>query len=244
MPKTPDFLEVSGATVEQANEWVQTMMALPASTNPLNDDDGTYAPLGEVGDTHHLAGSFNDDVREFEVELGDTLIAPLVNVWTDRWTNDLSNLRDDVLNFLDIIDVKKLFLTIDLNSNGKLDYKQKFNVSNVDVYPELDVHGNGKEAAEFLVYPEAEDKFVFAFDEDDPFNTDFGVDPDPASCPDVELEDNETCSFTSGYYAQIQGLPEGTHSISFGGTVVGFGDPIEVSVTDIITVVPETDVMM
>ena len=40
--------------------------------------------------------------------------------------------------------------------------------------------------------------------------------------------------YTSGYYAQINGLPKGEHEIAFGGTA--FGGDAEISVTAIITV--------
>ena len=63
----------------------ETMAAIPANQNPILDETGEYAELGDVGDVHYLAGNFGGETtREFNVEAGDTLVVPMLNVWSDE----------------------------------------------------------------------------------------------------------------------------------------------------------------
>ena len=73
--------------------------------------------------------------------------------------------------------------------------------------------------------PKEDDKFEFEFPEDGIFG-----DPFPP-------EGGTSESYTTGYYAQIQDLPLGTHRIEFGGSILDGG--IEIAVTDIVTVVED-----
>jgi hypothetical protein len=211
----------------QAIEWVQTITAIPGDVNPLNDTTGEFARLADVGDTLYLAGSFADDVRKFDVDFGDKLVVPLVNTWSDEFTATLPDLREDVLNFTESLDITEVFLRVDVGNDGHYEFDKTFDISEVTYFPEIDFPCETEKAREFFVEPEPGDKFVFEF----PDNITLGDDFPP--------EGGESESYTTGYYAVIKGLPKGEHKLEFGGTVAAFG--LEASVTDIINVVNPLD---
>jgi hypothetical protein len=215
-------LEIHGADTAQAIEWVQTIYGIPGDENPLFDPSGAFARLGDVGDTLHLAGSFAADVRRFDVDFGDTLVVPLVNTVSDEFTNSLPDLREDVLKFTQDVELTDIFLRVDVGNDGHVEFDETFDITDVRYFPKIEFPEEAEAAREFLIEPRPEDKFVF----EAPDNAVIG-EPFPA-------EGATTKGYTSGYYAQIDGLPKGEHEIAFGGTA--FGGDTEISVTDIITV--------
>jgi len=218
-------VDIRGADTAQAIEWVQTIYAIPGDENPLFDTTGAFARLGEVGDTLYLAGSFNDDVRVFDVEFGDTLVVPLVNTVSDAFTNSLPDLREDVLQFTQDVDITELFLRVDIGNDGHIDFEKTLDVAGIKYFPEIEFPEEAKPAREFFIEPRPEDKFIFEA-------------PDNAVIGEPFPEDGAASeSYTSGYYAQIAGLPKGEHKLAFGGTA--FGGEVAISVTDIITVANE-----
>lgn len=221
-------LHIRGADMAQAIAWVQTITAIPGESNPLLDTTGEFASEADVGDTIYLAGSFVGDVtREFEVDLGDKLVVPLVNTWSDKFTATLPDLREDILNFTQDIEITEVLLKVDIGNDGHFEFDEAFDVSDVTYFPEIDFPPGTEDARKFFVEPRPEDKFVFEF----PDNLTLGEDFPP--------EGGETESYTTGYYAVIKGLPKGEHKLVFGGTVEG-GDA-EFAVTDIVNVVNPTD---
>ena len=229
---------VSGIDVETANGWVQTMAAIPADQNPILDETGEFAHLGNVGDVHYLAGNFGGETtRAFDVEADDALIVPMLNVWSDEFTASLPDLREDALAFLDSIDPTSIFLRIDINNDGGYEYNEEYDLSGVKYFKydkdgdpkkafnNVKHKGPAKDAKEFFVNPKEDDKFEFEFPEDGIFG-----DPFPP-------EGGTSESYTTGYYAQIQDLPLGTHRIEFGGSILDGG--FEIAVTDIVTVVED-----
>jgi hypothetical protein len=215
-------LDIRGAETAQAIEWVQTIYGIPGDKNPLFDPTGAFARLGDVGDTLHLAGSFDDDVRSFDVDFGDTLVVPLVNTVSDEFTNTLPDLRQDVLTFTQEIELTDIFLRVDVGNDGHVEFDEKFDISEVRYFPKVEFPEEAAAAREFFIEPGPEDEFVF----EAPDNAVIG-EPFPA-------EGATSKGYTSGYYAQIDGLPKGEHEIAFGGTA--FGGDTEISVTAVITV--------
>ena len=215
-------LDIRGAETAQAIEWVQTIYAIPGDENPIFDTTGEFARLGDVGDTLHLAGSFADDVRTFDVDLGDTLVLPLVNTVSDEFTNSLPDLRQDVLKFTQDVELTDIFLRVDVGNDGHVEFDETFDITDVRYFPKIEFPEEAEAAREFFIEPRPEDGFVF----EAPDNAVIG-EPFPAAGATSK-------GYTSGYYAQIDGLPKGEHEIAFGGTA--FGGDTEISVTAVITV--------
>lgn len=223
-PADPPF-EVTGATMDQAIGWVQTMLAIPIDSNPVLDETGEFAELGDVGDVHYLANSFGSATeRSFDVDFGDTLVAPLLNVWSDEFTNNLPDLREDVLAFAEAIEIGTIRLQVDLFDDGTVDFELgdtgEIDVSGATYYPEVGFPEGLEEAERFFVEPEAGDEFTIEYPE-----------RNIAGYPDGP---GTTASYTTGYYAQLNNLPSGTHELVFGGSAAD-GD-FDVLVTDFITV--------
>ena len=219
---------IRGADTSQAIAWVQTITGIPGDVNPLLDTTGEFASQADVGDTIYLAGSFVGDVtRAFDVDFGDKIIIPLVNTWSDKFTATLDDLREDILNFTEEIEITEVVLRVDIGNDGSFEFDEAFDVSEVTYFPEIDFPPGTKDAREFFVEPNPGDKFVFEF----PDNLTLGE--------DFPAEGGKTESYTTGYYAAIKGLPKGEHKLEFGGTVLG--GEAEFSVTDIINVINPTD---
>lgn len=221
-------LSIRGADMDQAIKWVQTITAIPGDSNPLLDATGEFASEADVGETLYLAGSFVGDVtREFDVDFGDKLVIPLVNTWSDKFTATLPDLREDILNFTEEIEITEVVLRVDVGNDGHFEFDEAFDVSEVTYFPEINFPPGTEDARKFFVEPKPEDKFIFEF----PDNLTLGE--------DFPAEGGETESYTTGYYAAIKGLPKGEHKLEFGGTVLG--GEVEFSVIDIINVVNPTD---
>lgn len=224
-------VSVTAATPAQGIKWVQLMNRLPSHINPLNDQDGSFADLGDIGKIHYIAGTLGGEVqRTFEVDLGDTLVLPMINTW--EWIQgDYDNLKDAALGWLEFLNPQEAYLRIDLNTdpNNEGDFEVNLNFDDLDgstYFPELNIEG---QASEF--YVESGEEFKFS---------------NPKHNINNDIPPGVYDAYAAGYWAQIDNLPEGTHRIEFGGTFAPEGyDPIYVSVTDIITVVdPSSDYLM
>lgn len=65
---------------EWAAEWWQWVASVPASENPVNDDTGADAAVGQCGPVWFLAGNFGGTTeRTIEVPRGKALFFPVVN---------------------------------------------------------------------------------------------------------------------------------------------------------------------
>jgi hypothetical protein len=222
-----EMVNVIGATPKQAIEWVQVMSEIPADQNPLLDPTGEYAEFGDVGKTQYLAGTLEpgEAQRSFEVDSGDTLVLPLINVWTNEIESDgiiYDTVKDAARASLEDLDPNEVYLKIDLNyKEGKdtPDIEKVFDVSDASYFPELSFPENDSEnASEF--YVESGEEFSITIPENNIYEAPAG---------------DYGGFHTVGYYAQIKNLPEGTHKIEFGSTVGDDGEEF-VAVTDIITV--------
>jgi hypothetical protein len=219
------MVNVTGATPKQAIEWVQVMSKIPADQNPLLDPTGENAEFGDVGKTQFLAGTLGGEVqRSFEVDSRDTLVLPLINVWTDETTvEDITydTVKDAARAFLESLNPNEAYLKIDLNyieGQDTPDIEKVLDLSDAGYFPKPSFEGDSKESKKF--YVESNKEFSITI----PENNIYGL-------PAGDLEG----LYTAGYYAQIKNLPEGTHKIDFGSTVGDDGEDF-VAVTDIITV--------
>ncbi len=224
------MVNVKGATTKQAIEWVQVMSEIPADQNPLFDQTGGNAELGDVGKTQYLAGTSGDEAqRSFIVDSGDTLVLPLINAWTNE--NEIESddiiydtVKDAARASLEYLDPNEVYLKIDLNykeGEDTPDIEKVFDVSDASYFPELSFPKNdSKDASKF--YVESGKEFSITI----PENNIYG------GAPAGDYEGFHTV----GYYAQIKNLPEGTHKIEFGSTVGDDGEEF-VAVTDIIMVI-------
>ena len=75
-----------GKTYPQfAASWLQWALAIPVSTNPILDDDGSYGAIGQSGKVWYLAGNTGGTTtRSLTVPSGTALFFPLVNFF---WVN-------------------------------------------------------------------------------------------------------------------------------------------------------------
>lgn len=220
------MVNVTRATPKQAIEWVQVMSKIPADQNPLLDPTGEYAEFGDVGKTQYLAGTLGagEAQRSFEVDSSDTLVLPLINVWTNEIESGgiiYDTVKDAARALLEDLDPNEAYLKIDLNYiEGKdtPDIEKVFDLSDVSYFPELSFEGDSKEAKKF--YIESNKEFSITIPENNIYEA-----------PAGDYEGFHTV----GYYARIKNLPEGTHKIEFGSTVGDDGEDF-VAVTDLITV--------
>jgi hypothetical protein len=73
------------AYAQHAAGWLEWALAIPVSTNPIVDDDGSYGALGQSGKVWYLAGNFGGTTtRSLTVPSGTALFFPLANVF---WVN-------------------------------------------------------------------------------------------------------------------------------------------------------------
>jgi hypothetical protein len=75
-----------GKTYAQfAAGWLEWALAIPVSTNPILDNDGSYGAIGQSGKVWYLAGnSGGTTTRSLTVPSGTALFFPLVNYF---WVN-------------------------------------------------------------------------------------------------------------------------------------------------------------
>jgi hypothetical protein len=213
-------VSVKAATPEQAIEWAQLMNAIPAHTNPLNDRDGHFAELGDVGETHYLAGTMGGDAqRAFHVDLGDKIVLPMINAW--EWVlGDYGNLQDAARGWFEFLNPQEAHLKIDLNNDSRNEFDFNFNLKDSIYFPDLHIEEG---ARRFYVESGKDSEFY------NPANDINGI------------KTGYYDAYSTGYFAQIENLPKGTHKVEFGGTFDPEGyDPIQISVTDTVTVVDPT----
>ena len=75
-----------GKTYAQfAAGWLEWAHAIPVSTNPILDNDGSYGAIGQSGKVWYLAGNFGGStIRSLTVPSGTALFFPLANIF---WVN-------------------------------------------------------------------------------------------------------------------------------------------------------------
>lgn len=90
---------------EWAAAWWQWALAIPADTNPLNDDTGENAGIGQTGPVWFLAGATTSTTttRSLMVPAGKALFFPIANtVWVTYPTDPPMTIQEirDVLTFV------------------------------------------------------------------------------------------------------------------------------------------------
>lgn len=77
---------------ELAASWTEWAMAIPLSSNPIADPDGSFATIGQSGKVWFLAGTFDGAAtRTVTIPTGRALFFPIVNFF---WVNN-PELGDD-----------------------------------------------------------------------------------------------------------------------------------------------------
>lgn len=221
------FVSVADPTLDLAERWLQVMAGISADENPLLDETGEFAYLGDIGDVHYLAGNFGGETtREFNVDAGDTLFLPMINAFTDP-REPVGETGDDVLALFDLEPVKasfEIFLRVDLDNDGSYEFDMTFDVSDGTYLPyDPDSFTADPEAQRFFVVPDSGDGVPVEFPKNSIWDAAEIVEPSPYP------------GYIGGYFAAIEGLPEGTHKIEFGGILADGG--FSVAITDIITVI-------
>jgi hypothetical protein len=85
--QTSENFVVTGPSPKLAAQWVQQILEIETSRNPLLDTSGKFAKFGDVGDKMFLVGILNEPgeepvsevTREITVDYGDALVFPLIN---------------------------------------------------------------------------------------------------------------------------------------------------------------------
>jgi hypothetical protein len=250
-------LVVTGIDPKDALRWSQ-LFEIPEGRNPVSDDTGEFAVSDETlrGDTLHLGGNLGGETtREFEISEGIHLIVPLISNTEHFLLNArgpqkeqvptpseivkiaqsflLDNDPDDPSEVQPEIVVNRVFLEVDLDSDGVVDYSLDTDVSGVTYNADnnsVDFSGaaDPEKAEEFYVEPSERTVGVLKIPEDDVLG--------------LSAAGNYR-TVTNGYFAEVK-LPEGTHTVRFGGDVALSDDPsnviFNVDVTDTITVVDES----
>jgi hypothetical protein len=250
-------LVVTGIDPKDAFRWSQ-LFEIPQGRNPVSDDTGEFAVSDETlrGDTLYLGGNLGGETtREFDISEGTHLIVPLISN-TEHFLLDahgpqkeqvptpseiveiaqsflLDNDPDDPSEAQPEIVVNRVFLEVDLDSDGEVDYSLDTDVSGVTYNADnntVDFSGaaDPEKAEEFYVEPSERTVGVLKIPEDNVL----GLSPA-----------GNYRTVTNGYFAEVK-LPEGTHAVRFGGDVALSDDPsspiFSVDVTDTITVVDES----
>lgn len=255
-------LAVTGIDPKDALRWSK-LFEIPRERNPIsNDDTGEIAVSNETlrGDTLYLAGNFGGETtREFEISEGTHLIVPLISN-TERFLLNasgpqkeqvptpgeiakiaqsflLDNDPDNPSEEQPEIVVNRVFLEVDLGNDGKADYSLDTGVSGVTYNADdntVDFSGavDPEKAEEFYVEPSERTVGVLKLPEGNVLDVPAG---------DVPAGNYRTV--TNGYFAEVK-LPEGTHTVRFGGDVALSDNPsvviFNVDVTDTITVVDDS----
>lgn len=250
-------LVVTGIDPKDALRWSR-LFEIPEGRNPISDDDtGEFAVSDETlrGDTLYLAGNLGGETtREFEISEGNDLIVPLLSSTEYFSLNAGGPQEEQVPTPSEIVEiaqsflfdndpddpdeeqpelvVSRVFLEVDLDSDGVVDCSLDLDVSGVTYDADentVDFSGavDPEKAEEFYVEPSERTVGVLKLPEDNILGA---------------PESGNYRTATNGYFAEVK-LPEGTHTLNFGGEVALSEDPSDpifsVDVTDTITVVDD-----
>jgi len=84
-PRPPNANQYGTGCAELSAEWLEWTVAVPASTNPILDADGTFAAAGQSGNVWFLTGTLGGAAtRSITVPAGTALFFPIVNFF---WVN-------------------------------------------------------------------------------------------------------------------------------------------------------------
>jgi hypothetical protein len=84
-PLPPQSNAFGKGYAQLAADWLEWAVAIPADTNPILDEDGSFAAMGQSGKVWFLAGNFGGTTtRTITVPNGTALFFPIVNYF---WVN-------------------------------------------------------------------------------------------------------------------------------------------------------------
>jgi hypothetical protein len=84
-PQPPNAHEYGKGYAGLTAQWLEWTVAVPASTNPLLDNDGTFAAIGQTGKVWFLTGTTGGSAtRAVTIPAGTALFFPIVNYF---WVN-------------------------------------------------------------------------------------------------------------------------------------------------------------
>jgi hypothetical protein len=217
-----DTVVVTGANPPDAAKWVQVISKYPSEQNLLADETGELAELGNFDGKLYLAGTLGGEAtREFHIDEGTPLIAPLLNYWEEEWFVEPDNLKEAARDVFESLDITDLFLRIDLNNDGTYEF-------------DFDLDEKTPPGQVNKFYVESNGNVTITIPDDNIYNN-------PEADPPIDLDAGDYEVYMVGYFAEIKPLMQGTHKIEFGGSAIvplGDGDTFEftTSTTDIITV--------
>jgi hypothetical protein len=200
-----------------AADWWKWAFSFPTSINPLFDETGAQAYLGNQGNVFFLAGVFNVSgaaTRTITVPAGKPLFFPILNI---EWDNVL--FRPPYLGGPIIpppqpnpLSVPELYALA---------------ADSIGLTTELHATVDGCAIPNLFSYRAKSAPFNFTLPATDNIYQFFGVDISGAVAPAV----------TDGYWLLLAPLPAGNHTINFGGTT---GPPVNftLDITYYITVTP------
>lgn len=213
----PTVIENGKAYEKMSADWWKWAYSFPVSINPLFDETGDFAYLGDRGNVFYLAGVFNVSgmaTRTISVPAGKPIFFPVLNI---LWDN---------------VGVRPPYL------NGKHDTPATFEPMSVpelramagaavDEVSELHVTVDGCPIPDLFSYRAKSSPFSFTFPRTDNIYQLFGYDVSGTIAPAV----------SDGYWILLAPLPPGQHTINFGGSV---GNPtfFSLDITYHITVTP------
>lgn len=174
--------------------WVRWALAQPWSNGPIADPTGASCAMGQQGPVWFLAGTSGGAVtRECTIPQGKQLAIPLVNSW---WTFPEEFYPDDAAVEAGIDDSIAW-----LQNNFDHTCTLTLRIDGQDVVP------GGFDAMAEALYIETFEPFEIELHPDDNYMTQYDVAGGPM------------LATGAGYYARIQPLTPGDHSIELGGTL-------------------------
>src|SRR5690348_2782188 len=74
---------VDGQTIAQwTQDWWKWVLQDPSSENPITDETGAYAGVGNTGPVYFIAGTASGNAeRTFDVPAGKPLLIPMINAF-------------------------------------------------------------------------------------------------------------------------------------------------------------------
>lgn len=102
-----------------AADWLVWVSAIPASSNPLFDDDGSYGVVGQGGKVWHLVGTTGGTAeRALTVPTGTAVFFPVVNYfwintpeygdppWSDAFEAEVRAMHAELVNLAENLEVE------------------------------------------------------------------------------------------------------------------------------------------
>jgi len=216
----PPHSTVSGRTLgEWSVQWWQWAFSFPVSVNPLFDDTGAHAGLGNVGPVFFLAGSLAPSDDPLNVTLNRT-----ATVLTNQYIffPILNNINDNS------------FFPLPGGPFDEAQLRQQI-TDNLANTSELFASIDGVDATDLFNHRESSPPGFFSYTLPDEDNV--------AQFFELDISGTVSDAVADGYYLMVSPLALGSHTIRFGGTIVNNPDDptqdFHLDITYRITVVPE-----